>query len=55
MTARRLRRRYQLTRQEDDWEAYRQARNYKQRLIKKTLRNAHRARIQEAASNQDGI
>jgi hypothetical protein len=33
VTARRLRRRYQRTRSEQDWEAYREARNYKSRLI----------------------
>ncbi|KAI3054438.1 hypothetical protein CBS147353_11440 [Aspergillus niger] len=37
--ARRLRRRYQRERTPEAWEAYRQARNYKARLIRKTLRN----------------
>jgi YD repeat-containing protein len=55
MTARRLRRRFQRTRLEADWEAYRQARNYKGRLIKKTLRDAHRSRVREAADTQDGL
>jgi hypothetical protein len=55
MTARRLRRRYQVTRQDADWEAYRQARNHKSRLIKKTLRDTHQARVREAASSQDEI
>ncbi|EDN05434.1 predicted protein, partial [Histoplasma mississippiense (nom. inval.)] len=53
-TARRLRRRYQRTRLESDWEAYCQARNYKGRLIKKTLRDAYRARARDKAGEGQG-
>ncbi|EDN04466.1 predicted protein [Histoplasma mississippiense (nom. inval.)] len=54
-TARRLRRRYQRTRLESDWEAYCQARNYKARLIKKTLRDAYRARVREVSDSPHGL
>ncbi|EDN02399.1 predicted protein [Histoplasma mississippiense (nom. inval.)] len=54
-TARRLRRRYQKTRLESDWEAYCQARNYKGRLIKKTLRDAYRARVREVSDSPHGL
>lgn len=53
--ARRLRRRYQRERTPDAWEAYRQARNYKARLIRKTLRNYHRRKVKEATSSLDGL
>ena len=55
MTARRLRRKYQRTRLQSDWEAYRQARNHKGRLIKKTLRDAYRTRVQEETATQGGL
>jgi hypothetical protein len=55
MMARRLRRIYQRTQSERDWEAYREARNYKTRIIEKTLRNAHRSRVEEASSTQEGL
>ena len=45
-----LRRRWQRTRLDDDYEAYRQARNRKGRLIQKTLRNNHRQRVEEAST-----
>ena len=55
MRARRLRRQYQRTRSERDWDAYREARNCKGRLIKKTLRDAYRVRVREATATQDGL
>ncbi|KAF3484268.1 uncharacterized protein GIQ15_03592 [Arthroderma uncinatum] len=50
-----LRRRWQQSRQEDDYEAYRQARNKKGRHIQKTLRNTHRQRVEEASATQTGL
>jgi hypothetical protein len=50
-----LRRRWQQTRQDDDYEAYRQARNKKGRHIQKLLRNTHRQRVEEASSSKNGI
>ncbi|KAF5136457.1 hypothetical protein E5D57_000219 [Metarhizium anisopliae] len=50
-----LRRRWQQTRQDDDYEAYRQARNRKGRYIQKLLRNAHRQRVEEASSSKNGL
>lgn len=50
-----LRRRWQTTRSEDDWQAYKKARNAKGRLIKKTLQQTHRAKITEAASTPQGM
>jgi ribonuclease HI len=50
-----LRRRWQRTRHDDDYEAYRQARNRKGRLVQKTLRNTHRQRVEEASTTQDGL
>jgi ribonuclease HI len=50
-----LRRRWQRTRQEDDYEAYRQARNKKGRHIQKILRNTHRQRVEEASTSQVGL
>lgn len=43
--ARRLRRKYQSKRTPEAWETYRQARNHKARLIKRTLRDYHRRKI----------
>ncbi|KAM0664346.1 hypothetical protein ACQRIU_006929 [Beauveria bassiana] len=51
----RLRRTWQRTRHDDDYEAYRQARNRKGRHIQKTLRNAHRQRVEEASASQSGL
>ena len=51
----RLRRNWQCTRSEQDWRAYKKARNAKGRLIKKVLQNTHRQRITEAASTPYGI
>ena len=50
-----LRRRWQRTRQEDDYEAYRQARNRKGRYISKALRNTHRQRVEEASGSPSGL
>lgn len=50
-----LRRKWQRTRHEDDYEAYRQARNRKGRHIQKTLRNNHRQRVEESSSSQFGL
>jgi hypothetical protein len=55
VTATRLRRRFQRTRLLADWEAYQEARNYKGRLIKRTLREAHRLRVKEAANTLEGL
>lgn len=51
----RLRRTWQRTRLEDDYEAYRLARNRKGRHIQKTLRSAHRQRVEEASASQSGL
>ena len=51
----RLRRRWQRTRQEDDYEAYRQARNRKGRHIQRTLRNNHRQRVEASSSSPSGL
>ena len=51
----RLRRNWQGTRSEQDWRAYKKARNAKGRLIKKVLQTSHRQRITEAASTPHGI
>ena len=51
----RLRRRWQRTRQEDDYEAYRKARNRKGRHIQKVLRDTHRQRVEEASASQSGL
>ena len=50
-----LRRRWQRTRQDDDYEAYRQARNRKGRHIQKVLRNTHRQRVEEASESPSGL
>jgi ribonuclease HI len=50
-----LRRRWQRTRVDDDYETYRQARNKKGRQIQKTLRNTHRQRVEEASSSKSGL
>lgn len=49
--ARRLRRRYQRERTPEAWEAYRQARHHKARIIRKTLKNYHRRKVKEATSS----
>jgi ribonuclease HI len=50
-----LRRRWQRSRQDEDYEAYRQARNRKGRLTQKMLRNTHRQRVEEASTSQTGL
>ncbi|KAF4222379.1 hypothetical protein CNMCM5878_005661 [Aspergillus fumigatiaffinis] len=50
-----LRRTWQQSRQDEDYEAYRQARNRKGRLIQKMLRNTHRQRVEEASASQTGL
>jgi hypothetical protein len=35
----------------ESWEAYRAARNYKARTIKKALRNAYREQVEQAAKS----
>jgi hypothetical protein len=51
----RLRRRWQRTRDEDDYEAYRVARNSKGRHVQKALRNTHRQRVEEASTSDSGL
>lgn len=43
------------TRLEDDYEAYREARNRKGRHIRKILRNTHRHRVKEASASESGL
>ena len=50
-----LRRRWQQSRLDEDYEAYRQARNKKGRHIQKSLRNTHRRRVEEASASQSGL
>ncbi|OAQ57920.1 reverse transcriptase [Pochonia chlamydosporia 170] len=50
-----LRRKWQRTRSDDDYEAYRQARNKKGRHMQKFLRNTHRQRIEEASLSKNGL
>jgi hypothetical protein len=51
----RLRRRWQRTRDEDDYEAYRVARNSKGRHVQKALHNTHRQRVEEASTSDSGL
>jgi ribonuclease HI len=51
----RLRRRWQQTRLNDDYEAYREACNRKGRHIRRTLRNTHRQRVAEASASKSGL
>ena len=46
-----LRRQWQASRLEEDWQDYKKARNSKGRLISKHLRQAHRERVTDAASS----
>jgi hypothetical protein len=50
-----LRRRWQQTRHEDDYEAYREARNRKGRLIQRTLRNTHRQRVEDVSNSESSL
>jgi endonuclease/exonuclease/phosphatase family metal-dependent hydrolase len=51
----RLRRKWQRTRMDDDYEAYREARNRKGRHLQRNLRNTHRQRIEEASTSKSGL
>jgi ribonuclease HI len=51
----RLRRTWQRSRLEDDYEEYRKARNNKGRQIQKSLRNNHRQRVAEASASKEGL
>lgn len=55
METRRLRRAWQRSRSDEDWERYRSIRNQKGRLIQKTLKQEHRARIEDTAAKDNGI
>jgi hypothetical protein len=50
-----LRRRWQRTRLDSDHESYREACNRKGRCIRKTLRNNHRQRVEEASASDSGL
>ena len=50
-----LRRRWQRSRQDEDYEAYRQARNRKGRFIQNMLRKTHRQRVEETSASQSGL
>ena len=50
-----LRRLWQKTRLEDDYEAYRRARNRKGRSVKRILRDNHRQRVTEASASDSGL
>ena len=50
-----LRRRWQHSRSEDDYEAYRVARNNKGRYVKSHLRDTHRLKVEEASKSDDGL
>jgi hypothetical protein len=50
-----LRRRWQRTRCEEDYNAYREARNRKGRHIQKTLCSTHRQRVEDASSSASGL
>lgn len=51
----RLKRRYDLYRNEETWEAYRLARNQKSRTIKRTLCRMHRERVEKAAESPKSL
>jgi len=50
-----LRRRWQRTRNDEDYEAYRNARNGKGRHIRKTLRNTYRQKVEEVSASDSGL
>lgn len=50
-----LRRQWQLSRLDEDCQAYKKARNHKGRLISKYLRQSHRDKVTEAASSPKGL
>lgn len=49
----RLRRIWQNSRTEADWEAYKQGRNAKGKMIQRTLRDYHRTSVEEVAGKAD--
>ena len=51
----RLRRTWQSSRLEEDYEAYKTARNKKGRTIQKALRNTHRRKVEEASASPSGL
>ncbi|PPJ61057.1 hypothetical protein CBER1_07390 [Cercospora berteroae] len=53
--AKRLKRRLGREHTDDDWEAYRTARNKKTRVIRKALRQAHRDRVEEASQSPQAL
>ena len=50
-----LRRRWQQTRLDDDYEAYRKARNKEGRHIQRLLRNTHRQRVEDVSASKNGL
>jgi hypothetical protein len=50
-----LRRKWQQTKLDEDYEEYREARNRKGKLVKKALRDNHRQRVEEAATADSGL
>ena len=50
-----LRRRWQRTRDDEDYEAYRKARNGKGRHIRKTLRSTYRQKVEEVSDSDSGL
>lgn len=50
-----LRRKWQQTRLEEDYEKYREARNRKGRYVRKALRDNHRQRVEKAATADSGL
>ena len=50
-----LRRKHKETRSLEDWEAYREARNSKNKTVQKALKTTHRDRVEEATSTPDGL
>ena len=51
----RLRRTWQSSRLQEDYEAYKTARNKKGRTIQKALRNTHRRKVEEASASPSGL
>src|SRR5437016_4399980 len=55
MEARCQKRHHGRTHSDEDWEAYRKARNRKAQIIRKALRTEHRERVQEATKSTSGL
>jgi hypothetical protein len=53
--AKRLKRLHSQHATEDSWEAYRKARNYKTRVIRKAMTKIHRDRVEEAAQSPEKL